>query len=160
MTLIIWKLKFTLLQQHLRSPINETFSGFEEESEKERKIHCLSTVFSGNMNNLGLYPYLVNGMFIVFMTQGSGHLEFGIDTKTYQPSLLSNDSTCLPLLVGISDHKAGENKASYTRYMGDIDIKLRNDSWKPLFVSSFNMGNFIFVKFLSQAIAGDKMQQK
>jgi hypothetical protein len=41
------------------------------------------------------------------MTQGSGHLEFGIDTKTYQPSLLSNDSACLALLVGISDHKAG-----------------------------------------------------
>jgi hypothetical protein len=53
-------------------------------------------------------------MFIVFMTQGSGHLEFGIDTKTYQPSLLSNDSICLALLVGISDHKAGGNKASYT----------------------------------------------
>jgi hypothetical protein len=44
--------------------------------------------------------------------------------------------------------------------MGAIDIKLRNNSWKPLFVSSFNMGNFIFVKLLSQAIAGDKMQQK
>jgi hypothetical protein len=29
-----------------------------------------------------------------------------------------------------------------------------------LFVSSFNMGNIIFVKFLSWAIAGDKMQQK
>ena len=101
-----------------------------------------------------------NAVFIVFMTQGSGHLEFGIDTKTYQPSLLSNDSTCLALLVGISDHKAGGNKASYTRCMGAIDIKLRNNSWKPLFVSSFNMGNFIFVKFLSQAIAGDKMQQK
>jgi hypothetical protein len=97
-------------------------------------------------------------MFIVFMTQGSGHLEFGIDTKIYQPSLLSNDSACLALLVGISDHKAGGNKASYTRYMGAIDIKLRNNSWKPLFVSSFNMGNIIFVKFLSQAIAGDKMQ--
>jgi hypothetical protein len=70
-------------------------------------------------------------MFIVFMTQGSGHLEFGIDTKIYQPSLLSNDSACLALLVGISDHKAGGNKASYTRYMGAIDIKLRNNSWKP-----------------------------
>ena len=62
--------------------------------------------------------HLVNyAVFIVFMTQGSGHLEFGIDTKTYQPSLLSNDSACLALLVGISDHKAGGNKASYTRYM-------------------------------------------
>ena len=123
----------------------------------KRKIYCLSTVFSGKINNLGLVNYAV---FIVFMTQGSGHLEFGIDTKTYQPSLLSNDSTCLALLVGISDHKAGGNKASYTRCMGAIDIKLRNNSWKPLFVSSFNMVNFIFVKFLSQAIAGDKMQQK
>jgi hypothetical protein len=91
-------------------------------------------------------------MFIVFMTQGSGHLQFGIDTKTYQPSLLSNDSACLALLVGISDHKAGENKASYTRYMGAIDIRLRNNSWKPLFVSSFSMGNIIFVKFLFRAI--------
>ena len=101
--------------------------------------------------------HLVNyAVFIVSMTQGSGHLEFGIDTKTYQPSLLSNDSACLALLVGISDHKAGGNKASYTRYMGAIDIKLRNNSWKPLFVSSFNMGNFIIVKFLSRAIAGIK----
>jgi hypothetical protein len=31
------------------------FLWVEGESEKERKIHCLSTVFSGNMNNLGLY---------------------------------------------------------------------------------------------------------
>ena len=115
----------------------------------KRKIYCLSTVFSGKINNLGLVNYAV---FIVFMTQGSGHLEFGIDTKTYQPSLLSNDSACLALLVGISDHKAGENKASYTRYMGAIDIRLRNNSWKPLFVSSFSMGNIIFVNFLSRAI--------
>jgi hypothetical protein len=55
MTLIIWKLKFTLLQQHLPATINGTSSGREGESEKERKIHCQSTVFSGNMNNLGLY---------------------------------------------------------------------------------------------------------
>jgi hypothetical protein len=56
MTLIIWKLKFTLLQQHLpTSSINGASSELEGESEKERKIHCLSTVFSGKMNNLGLY---------------------------------------------------------------------------------------------------------
>ena len=67
---------------------------------------------------LACITHLVNyAVFIVFMTQGSGHLEFGIDTKTYQPSLLSNDSACLALLVGISYHKAGGNKASYTRYM-------------------------------------------
>jgi hypothetical protein len=99
---------------------------------------------------LACITHLVNyAVLVVFMSQGSGHLEFGIDTKTYQPSLLSNDSACLALLVGISDHKAGGNKASYTRYMGTIDIKLRNNSWKPLFVSSFNMGNIIFVKILS-----------
>jgi hypothetical protein len=34
------------------------------------------------------------------------------------------------LLVGISDHKAGGNKASYTKYMGAIDIKLRNHKRK------------------------------
>ena len=50
MTLIIWKLKYTLLPS-----INGTNSGREGESEKERKIHCLSTVFSGNMNKPGLY---------------------------------------------------------------------------------------------------------
>ena len=127
---------------------------------KGKYIVCLQ-YFQKIGITLASITYLVNyAVLVVFMTQGSGHLEFGIDTKTYQPSLLSNDSTCLPLLVGISDHKAGENKASYTRYMGDIDIKLRNDSWKPLFVSSFNMGNIIFVNFLSRAIAGDKMQQK
>jgi hypothetical protein len=115
MILIIWKLKFTLLQQHLpTTSSNGVSSVFEGESEKERKIHCLSTVFSGNMKNLACITHLVNDMFIVFMTQGSGHLEFWVDTKTYQPSLLSNDSTCLALLVGISDHKAGGNKASYT----------------------------------------------
>ena len=36
----------------------------------------------------------------------------------------------------------------------------RNNSWKPEFVYSFSMGNIIFVKFLSQAIARDKMQRK
>ena len=127
---------------------------------KGKYIVCLQ-YFQKIGITLASITYLVNyAVLVVFMTQGSGHLEFGIDTKTYQPSLLSNDSACLALLVGISYHKAGGNKASYTRYMGAIDIKLRNNSWKPLFVSSFNMGNFIFVNFLSQAIAGDKMQQK
>jgi hypothetical protein len=60
------------------------------------------------------------------MTQGSGHLEFGIDTKTYQPSLLSNDSACLALLVGISDHKAG----------------------------GFNMGNIILLHFIPRYCLG------
>jgi hypothetical protein len=41
MTLIIWKLKCTLLQQHLPATINGTSSGREGESEKERKIHDL-----------------------------------------------------------------------------------------------------------------------
>ena len=36
-------------------------------------------------------------------------------------------------------------------------VWLRNNSWKPEFVYSFNMGNIIFVIFLSQAIARDKM---
>ena len=126
---------------------------------KGKYIVCLQ-YFQKIGITLACITHLVNDMFIDFMTQCSGHLEFGIDTETYQPSLLSNDSACLALLVGISDHKAGGNKASYTKYMGAIDIKLRNNSWKPLFVSSFNMGNIIFVKFLSRAIAGDKMQQK
>ena len=38
--------------------------------------------------------------------------------------------------------------------------RLRNNSWKPEFVQSFNMGNIIFVKILSRAIASDKMQRK
>ena len=38
--------------------------------------------------------------------------------------------------------------------------KLRNNSWKPEFVYSFNIDNIIFVKFLSRAIARDKMQRK
>jgi hypothetical protein len=82
MILIIWKLKFTLLQQHLpTTSSNGVSSVFEGESEKERKIHCLSTVFSGNMKNQACITHLVNDMFIVFMTQGSGHLEYWVDTK-------------------------------------------------------------------------------
>ena len=48
--------KITLLQQHLpTTSSNGASSVFEGESEKERKIHCLSTVFSGNMNKPGMY---------------------------------------------------------------------------------------------------------
>ena len=50
------KKKITLLQQHLpTTSSNGASSVFEGESEKERKIHCLSTVFSGNMNKPGMY---------------------------------------------------------------------------------------------------------
>jgi hypothetical protein len=59
MTLIKWKLKFTLLQQHLRSPINEAISGFEEESEKERKIHCLSSSMVPSVWTTGLWRFLL-----------------------------------------------------------------------------------------------------
>jgi hypothetical protein len=84
---------------------------------KGKYIVCLQ-YFQKIGITLASITYLVNyAVLVVFMTQGSGHLEFGIDTKTYQPSLLSNDSACLALLVGISYHKAGGNKASYTRYM-------------------------------------------
>ena len=37
---------------------------------------------------------------------------------------------------------------------------LRNNSWKPEFIYSFNMGNIIFVQILSRALARDKMQRK
>ena len=37
---------------------------------------------------------------------------------------------------------------------------LRNNSWKPEFVYSFNMGNIIFVQILSRALTRDKMQRK
>jgi hypothetical protein len=84
---------------------------------KGKYIVCLQ-YFQKIGITLASITYLVNyAVLVVFMTQGSGHLEFGIDTKTYQPSLLSNDSACLALLVGISYHKAGGNKASSTRYM-------------------------------------------
>jgi hypothetical protein len=38
--------------------------------------------------------------------------------------------------------------------MKDIMLELRNNSWKPEFVSSFNMGTIIFVIFLPRAIEG------
>jgi hypothetical protein len=41
-----------------------------------------------------------------------------------------------------------------------IQIYLRNNSWKPYLLSSFNMGNIIYVNILSRAIARDKMQPK
>jgi hypothetical protein len=41
-----------------------------------------------------------------------------------------------------------------------VDEYLRNNPWKSEFVSSFNMGNIIFVRILSRAKAMDKMQRK
>ena len=40
------------------------------------------------------------------------------------------------------------------------NVYLRNNSWKPLFVSSFNMGSIIFINISSCARARDKMQRK
>jgi hypothetical protein len=37
------------------------------------------------------------------------------------------------------------------------NLYLRNNSWKPEFVYSFNMGNIIFINILSRVIARDKM---
>ena len=49
-------------------------------------------------------------------------------------------------------HQIGEQKPH-------TEEELRNNSWKPEFVSSFNMGNMISVNILSWAILRDKMQR-
>jgi len=49
---------------------------------------------------------------------------------------------------------------TYNRLKSTNNYCLRNNSWKPEFVYSFNMGNIIFVNILSRAIARDKMQRK
>jgi hypothetical protein len=39
-------------------------------------------------------------------------------------------------------------------------ISIKKELWKPEFVSSFIMGNIIFVKVLYRATERDKMQRK